>query len=39
MTFSVSGVKHKKGKKLFLGGGGGGQVYSVSYMLEEHLDI
>ena len=38
MTFSVSGVKHKKGKKLFLGGGGG-QVYSVSYMLEEHLDI
>ena len=36
MTLSVSGVKHKKGKKLFLGGG---QVYSVSYMLEEHHDI
>ena len=38
MTFSVSGVKHKKCKKI-ISGGGGGQVYSVSYMLEEHHDI
>ena len=37
MTFSVSGVKHKKCKKII--SGGGGQVYSVSYMLEERHDI
>ena len=36
MTFSVSGVKHKKGKKII---SGGCQVYSVSCMLEERHDI
>ena len=39
MTFSVSGVKHKKCKKIISGGGREGQVYSVSYMLEERHDI